>query len=139
MTWPAVVRIKGRGPGEGLGCPPTTGRPTRPPGSHHRVLMDNHLLHWCRNRKVVSTARDAESGRPMGMENRHPGSGIGSDDVDAARAKAAWQRVLVDGSESLKLAQRLFRHLPSAPRCKMCHNPFGGVGGALVGMAGFKP
>jgi len=73
------------------------------------------------------------------MENRHPGSGIGSDDVDAARAKAAWQRVLVDGSESLKLAQRLFRHLPSAPRCKMCHNPFGGVGGTLVGMAGFKP
>lgn len=71
------------------------------------------------------------------MEDRHLGAGSGVGDAD--KANAAWKRVLVDGSESLKLAQRFFRHLPSAPRCKMCHNPFGGVGGTLVGMAGFKP
>jgi adenylate cyclase len=47
--------------------------------------------------------------------------------------------VLVDGHERLRRAQRLFRHLPSAPRCKLCHNPFGGVGGRLVGLVGFKP
>jgi adenylate cyclase len=73
------------------------------------------------------------------MEDRNPGSGPGSGVGDADRANAAWQRVLVDGWEALNLAQRAFRHLPSAPRCKMCYNPFGGVGGWLVGMAGFTP
>jgi adenylate cyclase len=53
--------------------------------------------------------------------------------------RAAWQLVLVDGHERLRRAQRIFRHLPSAPRCKLCHNPFGGVGGRLVGLAGFRP
>ena len=33
----------------------------------------------------------------------------------------------------------LFRYLPSAPRCKVCHNPFGGIGGKLVGLFGFTP
>jgi adenylate cyclase len=47
--------------------------------------------------------------------------------------------VLVDGNEGLRRAQRIFRLLPSAPRCKLCRNPFGGVGGRLVGLAGFKP
>jgi adenylate cyclase len=28
--------------------------------------------------------------------------------------------------------------MPSAPRCKVCNNPFGGVGGRLVRLAGFK-
>jgi adenylate cyclase len=60
-----------------------------------------------------------------------------SESNDAARA--VWQAVLVDGNERLRRAQRLFRHLPSAPRCKMCHNPFAGVGGKVVGLAGFKP
>jgi adenylate cyclase len=30
------------------------------------------------------------------------------------------------------------RYLPSAPRCKVCNNPFAGFGGRLVGLAGFK-
>ena len=54
-------------------------------------------------------------------------------------ARAAWQRLLVDGQESLRRAQHLFRHLPGPPRCKLCHNPFGGVGGKIVRLAGFKP
>jgi adenylate cyclase len=73
------------------------------------------------------------------MEDRNLGKEPGSGISDADRANAAWQKVLVDGWESLKLAQRVFRHLPSAPRCKMCRNPFGGVGGRLVGLAGFTP
>src|SRR6267378_3386124 len=32
----------------------------------------------------------------------------------------------------------MFRYLPSAPRCKVCHNPFGGFGGKLVGLFGFS-
>jgi adenylate cyclase len=62
-------------------------------------------------------------------------SGIGAEEGSAA----AWQKVLVDGQETLKRAQRVFRHLPSAPRCKLCQNPFRGVGGRVMGLAGFKP
>jgi adenylate cyclase len=39
----------------------------------------------------------------------------------------------------MRRVQRLFRRLPSAPRCKLCHNPFAGIGGRVVGLAGFKP
>jgi adenylate cyclase len=50
-----------------------------------------------------------------------------------------WQALLVDGYEPLKKAQRIFRRLPHDPRCKLCRNPFGGVGGRLVGLMGRKP
>lgn len=58
---------------------------------------------------------------------------------DAARASATWQKVLVDGHRPLRVAHVVFRHLPSAPRCKVCHNPFGGVGGKLLTVAGYRP
>lgn len=50
-----------------------------------------------------------------------------------------WEALLVKGHEPLKVAQRVFRHLPSNPRCKLCLNPFGGVGGKIVGALGHKP
>jgi adenylate cyclase len=50
-----------------------------------------------------------------------------------------WHRLLVDGYEPLKKGQRIFRRLPSDPRCKLCLNPFGGVGGKLCGVIGRKP
>ncbi len=50
-----------------------------------------------------------------------------------------WQALLVDGYEPLKKAQRVFRLLPHDPRCKLCRNPFGGIGGKLVGLMGRKP
>jgi len=50
-----------------------------------------------------------------------------------------WQALLVDGYEPLRKAQRVFRRLPSDPRCKLCQNPFGGVGGRIVGWMGRKP
>jgi adenylate cyclase len=49
-----------------------------------------------------------------------------------------WRRVLTDGHASLVRARHLFRHLPSAPRCKVCNNPFAGIGGRLLGIAGFR-
>jgi adenylate cyclase len=52
---------------------------------------------------------------------------------------ASWHDLLVDGHEPVRRAQRIFRRLPSAPRCKLCQNPFHGIGGKLVGLAGFKP
>ena len=50
-----------------------------------------------------------------------------------------WERVLVDGYERLKMAQRVFRHLPREPRCRMCQNPFAGFGGRVCGWMGRKP
>ena len=50
-----------------------------------------------------------------------------------------WEALLVKGYEPLKVAQRVFRHLPHDPRCKLCLNPFGGVGGKMIGLLGHKP
>jgi adenylate cyclase len=50
-----------------------------------------------------------------------------------------WQRLLVDGYEPLKIVQKVFRRLPHEPRCKLCRNPFAGVGGKVCGWMGRKP
>jgi adenylate cyclase len=50
-----------------------------------------------------------------------------------------WEALLVDGYEPLKRAQRVFRRLPRDPRCKLCQNPFGGIGGRLSAVIGRKP
>jgi adenylate cyclase len=50
-----------------------------------------------------------------------------------------WEALLVDGYEPLKKAQRVFRRLPRDPRCKLCQNPFGGIGGRLSAVIGRKP
>lgn len=50
-----------------------------------------------------------------------------------------WKALLVDGYEPLKIGQRVFRRLPSDPRCKLCLNPFGGLAGKVIGMLGRKP
>ena len=50
-----------------------------------------------------------------------------------------WAKVLVDGHASLVAARHVFRYLPSAPRCKGCNNPFGGLAGHVLGVAGFRP
>jgi adenylate cyclase len=50
-----------------------------------------------------------------------------------------WDKVLTEGHGSLVRARRLFRYLPSAPRCKVCNNPFGGPAGRVLAAAGFSP
>jgi adenylate cyclase len=49
-----------------------------------------------------------------------------------------WLSVLTNGHASLVRARHLFRYVPSAPRCKVCNNPFGGLGGRVFAMAGFR-
>jgi adenylate cyclase len=61
------------------------------------------------------------------------------DHVTDEDASAVWTRVLEDGHGSLVRARRVFRYLPSAPRCKLCNNPFGGMGGRVLRIAGFRP
>jgi adenylate cyclase len=54
-------------------------------------------------------------------------------------SSVVWTQVLKDGHGSLVRARRVFRYLPSAPRCKLCNNPFGGAGGRVLRIAGFRP
>jgi adenylate cyclase len=56
---------------------------------------------------------------------------------DASRAEQ-WRTLLIDGHAPLVRARHLFRYLPSPPRCKVCNNPFGGLGGRALGIAGFR-
>ena len=51
---------------------------------------------------------------------------------------AKWRSLLLEGHK-IRWVHAFFRHLPSEPRCKLCYNPFGGIGGKLVGMIGFTP
>jgi len=50
-----------------------------------------------------------------------------------------WHRLLIDGYEPLKKGRRVFRRLPGDPRCKLCQNPFGGVGGRVFSVIGRRP
>ncbi len=50
-----------------------------------------------------------------------------------------WHRLLIEGYEPLNKGRRIFRRLPHDPRCKLCQNPFGGVGGRFCRVIGRKP
>ncbi|WP_157017593.1 adenylate/guanylate cyclase domain-containing protein [Mesorhizobium xinjiangense] len=56
-----------------------------------------------------------------------------------ADTQEQWREVLTKGHPRLKFLQRCMRHLPGPPRCKICNNPFGGAGGYVCRMAGFRP
>jgi adenylate cyclase len=53
-------------------------------------------------------------------------------------AEERWRSVLSDGQPKLVRTRHVFRYLPSSSRCKVCNNPFGGVGGRVLGLAGFR-
>jgi adenylate cyclase len=71
----------------------------------------------------------------MIIEERGDGT-VGRSDPAAAEK---WHKVLTDGHAPLVRARRVFRCLPAEPRCKVCHNPFGGVAGRVLAAAGFNP
>lgn len=52
-----------------------------------------------------------------------------------------WREVLTLGHSvrSLRTLKRVMRLLPGSPRCKVCYNPFGGVGGGFCRLVGFSP
>lgn len=43
-----------------------------------------------------------------------------------------WRRLLTGEDPSLLRVRRFWRHVPAAPRCKVCASPFHGVGGAAA-------
>jgi adenylate cyclase len=50
-----------------------------------------------------------------------------------------WRQILTEGHRSMSMARRVWRHVPSAPRCKVCSSPFGGIGGRVFRHVGFAP
>lgn len=52
-------------------------------------------------------------------------------------SSAEWRSVLMGEHADLVRQRRLFRHVPSDPRCKMCLAPQGGLGGPIMRMLGF--
>jgi adenylate cyclase len=78
---------------------------------------------------------------PTRRANDDVGMSIAESPHHTASAIAAnrWNTVLTEGHGSLVRARRIFRHLPSAPRCKLCNNPFGGPAGRILAAAGFRP
>src|SRR5215208_1592508 len=60
-------------------------------------------------------------------------------DTAPAIPRDPWNTVLTEGHASLVRARRVFRYLPSAPRCKVCNNPFCGPVGRVLAAAGYSP
>lgn len=50
-----------------------------------------------------------------------------------------WQQILTEGHRSMVVARHFWRRVPSAPRCKVCSSPFGGIGGRLFRHVGWAP
>lgn len=65
-------------------------------------------------------------------------SAAGAPARQSVPSSGLWDKVLTDGHASLIRARRAFRYLPSAPRCKLCNNPFGGPVGRVFAAAGFR-
>jgi adenylate cyclase len=40
---------------------------------------------------------------------------------------------------AMRIGRRIFRSIPSGPRCKLCHTPFGAPGGSLMRLIGRVP
>jgi adenylate cyclase len=53
------------------------------------------------------------------------------DPVDEQRTES-WRRLLTGEDPTLQWLRRHWRHVPSAPRCKVCAAPFAGPGGLLA-------
>lgn len=48
-----------------------------------------------------------------------------------------WRDTLLGIHPTLVRMRRIFRHVPSDPRCKMCLSPQGGIGGPIVSLLGY--
>ena len=62
-------------------------------------------------------------------------------DGQAQRAFILWHSYLTGDHSQLdstvRTVRRIFKHLPSAPRCRVCNAPFQGLGGKVVSLFGF--
>lgn len=75
----------------------------------------------------------------MAAQSERPGK---PSDAQTERASVLWQSYLTGDHSRLdtrvKVVRRVFRHLPSAPRCSVCNAPFRGIGGFVVNLFGLS-
>lgn len=53
-----------------------------------------------------------------------------------AATEEFWREFLTHGPASERATRRVFRHIPSAPRCRMCAAPFQGLGAPVMRLMG---
>jgi adenylate cyclase len=51
---------------------------------------------------------------------------------DDERARSRWRALLTGEDPSIRKVRRFWRHVPAAPRCKVCASPSHGFGGAVA-------
>lgn len=58
--------------------------------------------------------------------------------TDPAReSNPEWRDMLLGVSKEVVRMRRIFRHIPTDPRCKLCQSPYAGLGGFIVQRFGF--
>jgi adenylate cyclase len=80
------------------------------------------------------------------QDTRHAGQNPWSPDWDEPvtieerpEHEAEWREVLLGRHPEFRLGRKLFKHIPSQPRCKLCAAPFRGAGGPLMRLIGKSP
>jgi adenylate cyclase len=58
--------------------------------------------------------------------------------VAARETTEEWRKALETGHSMQNGLRRLMRKLPSSPRCKVCNNPFAGIGGRICSLVGMS-
>lgn len=58
-------------------------------------------------------------------------------DASERPSNPEWRDTLLGIHPELVRMRRIFRHIPSDPRCKMCLSPQGGIGGPLMSVLGY--
>jgi adenylate cyclase len=53
--------------------------------------------------------------------------------VGNSNPEEEWRALLTGEHKGVLALRRTFARIPSAPYCKMCHAPFGGIGGLILG------
>lgn len=61
------------------------------------------------------------------------------DPVRTSENEEHWREFLTRGDSMMHVGRRVFTHLPSDPRCRLCTAPFSGFGGSLMRVIGKKP
>jgi adenylate cyclase len=57
--------------------------------------------------------------------------------ADERPTNQEWRETLLGTSRTLARYRRIFRHIPSDPRCKICLSPQGGIGGPVMSVLGY--
>jgi adenylate cyclase len=67
------------------------------------------------------------------MTSMEPGAEAGQDHEPRHDGEAA---AMLNVGDRQKRLRRFWRSIPSPPRCKLCHRPFGGIGGSVMRLVG---